>query len=429
LQRAGGVSYLSLSPFANDQPEENARMKKGAGIIVEQNRGTTAEGRRVELVERKGIGHPDTICDSVMEAASLSLSKTYRERFGRILHHNLDKGLLIAGRTAVKPGGGRVLEPMKMILGDRATYRYRGVRIPVGEIVEAAIRNWLQHNLRFVDPLRHITFQNEIKPGSAELIDLFSRQFSGANDTSAGAGYAPLSATEMMVLQLERFINSPAFKQRFPESGEDVKVMGFRNGRHLTLTVAMAFIDRHISGIEDYFRRKSVILEALRQFAREQNHPFDAIRVDFNTLDDPSRGAGGMYLTVLGTSAEGADGGEVGRGNRVNGLIAFGREESLEAAAGKNPVNHTGKIYNILAFETARRIHHEVEAVEEVSVFFCSQIGRPLSSPLAASARVVLQKKTGIEEVRNTIKGIMEDELAHIEDFTRKISEGAFRVC
>ncbi|ABB23435.1 methionine adenosyltransferase [Pelodictyon luteolum] len=404
-------------------------MEKGAGIIVEQDRSTTAEGRMVELVERKGIGHPDTICDSVMEAASLALSKAYREQFGRILHHNLDKGLLIAGRTAVKPGGGRVLEPMKMIFGDRATSLHRGVKIPVGEIVEAAAQSWLQHNLRFVDPLRHITFQNEIKPGSDELTDLFSRQLRGANDTSAGAGYAPLSATELMVLQMERFINSSGFKKRFPESGEDVKVMGFRNAGQLTLTVAMAFVDRHISGVEDYFMRKSAILEVLRQFAIEQDHPFEGIQVDFNTLDDPSRGTGGMYLTVLGTSAEGADGGEVGRGNRVNGLIAFGRPLSLEAAAGKNPVNHTGKIYNILAFEIARRIHRETEAVLEVSVFLCSQIGRPLSSPLAASARVVLQGKTSIEEVRGAITGIMEDELARVEDFTRKIAEGAFPVC
>ena len=74
--------------------------------------------------------------------------------------------------------------------------------------------------------------------------------------------------------------------------------------------------------------------------------------VEIRTRHD--RGAGGMYLTVLGTSADGADGGQVGRGNRVNGLISLHRPMSTEAAAGKNPVSHVGKIYNLLAHRSPR---------------------------------------------------------------------------
>ena len=182
----------------------------------------------VELVERKGIGHPDSICDAIMEATSVKLCREYQKHFGRVLHHNIDKGLLVAGQTTPQLGGGKVMEPMRLIFGDRGTYEYRGVKIPIGEIAESTAEHWLRENLRFVDPKKHIIFQNEIKPGSPELMDIFSRKVMGANDTSAGVGYAPLSETERLVLAAEKFLNASSFKNTFSEAGEDIKVMGYR---------------------------------------------------------------------------------------------------------------------------------------------------------------------------------------------------------
>jgi S-adenosylmethionine synthetase len=408
---------------------EEKRMNSLRNIIVEQDGAIPSGQQQIELIERKGIGHPDTICDSVMEAVSLSLCREYVKRTGRILHHNIDKGLLIAGRTAVKPGGGTVLEPMKIIFGDRATDCYNGFRIPVGEIAEEAAEKWLKENLRFVDPETHVRFQNEIKPGSAELTDIFSRSVIGANDTSVGAGYAPLSAAETLVLETERHLNSHAFKQMYPETGEDIKIMGYRNHNSLTLTIAVAFVDRHISTAALYFERKAAVQEAVESFIAARSHPFDQITVELNTLDDPSRGEGGLYLTVLGTSAEGADGGEVGRGNRVNGLISFGRPLSLEAAAGKNPVSHVGKIYNVLAREIAARIYREVQGIEDVSIFLCSQIGRPLDLPLTASARIIPAPGVTIDDIRVSVTSIIDTELAEIAQFTGRLASGEYAVC
>jgi S-adenosylmethionine synthetase len=92
-------------------------------------------------------------------------------------------------------------------------------------------------------------FQNEIKQGSPELIDIFDREVIGANDTSAAVGYAPLTDAEQMVLKVERYLNSA-----YPESGEDIKVMGYRRDRELILTVAMAFVDRFVESQKTYFR-------------------------------------------------------------------------------------------------------------------------------------------------------------------------------
>ncbi len=397
-------------------------------IFVEEVPNLPMEEQPTELVERKGVGHPDSICDAIMEAVSVELSRAYRDAFGKVLHHNIDKGLLVAGGATPRLGGGTMDEPMRLIFGDRATYEYEGVRIPVGDIAEAAAKSWLRGNLRFVDPGEHLIYQNEIKPGSPELTDIFEREVVGANDTSAGVGYAPLSETEQLVLAVERHLNSTAFKASHPEAGEDIKVMGYRFGRHLTLTVALAFVDRYIADEEAYFQRKAAIQEHLQEFVERQAHALDEVTVDINTLDEQGRGLGGMYLTVLGTSAEGGDGGQVGRGNRVNGVIAFNRPSTTEAAAGKNPVSHVGKIYNLLSHEIANRIYGEVEGIREVTIWLCSQIGHPIDRPLMAAAQLVPAEGTGVEDLRNPVTEVIDRELAGIHRFTERLIDGEFKV-
>lgn len=397
-------------------------------IFVEHLPNIPVGRQDVELVERKGVGHPDSICDAIMEAVSVALSQTYIEMCGRVLHHNIDKSLLVAGQTTPALGGGTVDAPMRLVFGDRATTEWDGQSIDVGDIATTTARRWLRDHLRFVDPERHILFQNEIKPGSPELVDIFDREVLGANDTSAAVGYAPLTETERLVLTTERRLNDPAFKAEFPEAGEDVKVMGVRQGRELVLTVALAFVDRFIPDEKTYFDRKAAIQQRLQEELQAQLNDLDRVRVDINTLDEPGRGLGGMYLTVLGTSAEGADGGQVGRGNRVNGVISLNRPMGTEAAAGKNPVSHVGKIYTLLTHQMASRIYSSVEPVEEVYVWLCSQIGQPIDRPLIASAQVILEPGVGLPEVEADVRQIIDDELARINSFTERLARGELMV-
>lgn len=397
-------------------------------IILENLDKTPVEEQRVELVERKGVGHPDSICDAIMEEISVQLCREYLEKFGSIKHHNIDKGLLVAGITEPRLGGGKVLEPMRLVFGDRAVYEYKGVRIPVGEIAEATAKWWLRKNLRFVDPDRHVIYQNEIKPGSPELTDIFEREAIGANDTSAAVGYAPLTETERIVLAVERYLNSPVFKARFPESGEDIKVMGYRANRDLVLTVAMAFVDRFIQSEQQYFTRKAEIVADIEAFVQREKRNFERVRVDLNTLDAPGRGEGGMYLTVTGTSAEGGDCGQVGRGNKVNGVIALNRPMSTEAAAGKNPVSHVGKIYTLLTHHIANEVYQAVPGIKEVYIWLCSQIGAPIDQPLIASAQLVLEPNITLEDVRDKVTSIIDEELANIYVYTQRLARGEFTV-
>jgi S-adenosylmethionine synthetase len=384
--------------------------------------------QQMELVERKGLGHPDSMCDAIMEAISVALCRLYLEATGQVLHHNIDKGLLVAGQTTPALGGGTVEAPMRLIVGDRATVAWQGQRFPVSEIAEATARQWLHKHLRFVDPERHVIFQNAIQPGSPELVDLFARQTMGANDTSAAVGYAPLTETERCVLAAEHRLNSPEFKAQFPEAGEDVKVMGSRQGRHLTLTIALAFVDRFIPNARTYVARKAAIVEDLTRFLEADLQELDGVEVCLNMLDAPERGLGGMYLTVLGTSAEGGDSGQVGRGNRVNGVISLNRPMSTEAAAGKNPVSHVGKIYTLLSHQMAHHIYAAVDGIAEVSVWLCSQIGQPVDRPWSTAAQVILAPGASRTDVETPIREIIHADLATLPSFITQLTSGAFPV-
>jgi S-adenosylmethionine synthetase len=397
-------------------------------ICLEALTQTPVEQQRIELVERKGKGHPDSICDAVAEAVSLALCREYQAAFGRILHHNTDKGLLVAGQTRPRLGGGQVVEPMRLVLGDRAVKEYHGKRIEVGAIAEASARGWLRQNLRFVDPEQHLVFQNELKEGSPELTDSFEREVIGANDTSAAVGYAPLTETERLVLAAEQWLNSPDFQRRFPEAGEDVKVMGVRRDRDLLLTVALAFVDRFVPDAGSYFSRKEEMQLALTEYLTGRLHALDRVGVQLNTLDDPARGEAGMYLTVLGTSAEGGDCGQVGRGNRVNGVMSLNRPISTEAAAGKNPVSHVGKIYTLLTHHIAGQVVQRVPGVAEVYVWLCSQIGQPINAPLIAAAQVILQQGVGLPDVQLAVQTIIQQELAGIHEFGDRLARGELPV-
>jgi S-adenosylmethionine synthetase len=400
-------------------------------ILVDCLKQTPLEQQKLEIVERKGLGHPDYICDAIMDKVSVRLSQEYLNKVGAIMHHNVDKSLLAAGEAETRFGGGVVKEPMRLIIGDRATFKVNDVTIPVKELAVQTAKEWFKKNLRFVDPEKHVTYQVELKPGHPELVDIFSRKegkLLGANDTSAAVGYAPMTRTERLVLQTEQYVNSPEFKKRFPESGEDVKVMGLRKNNNLRLTISMAFVDRFVKDENDYFRKKAEIYEDIRNFVKDREG-FDSITVDLNTLDVRGRGISGVYLTVLGTSAESGDSGQVGRGNRVNGVIPLNRPLCSEAAAGKNPVSHVGKIYNSLTHHIAERITQQVPEIEEVYIWLLSQIGKPIDQPAIAAAQVVMKPNNSFEGVKRKIEEVVNSELENIDKFCNDLAQGKIPIC
>ncbi|MCX9081697.1 MAG: methionine adenosyltransferase [Candidatus Methanoperedens sp.] len=396
-------------------------------IEIEELGATPVTGRKVEVVERKGLGHPDYICDSIMNQVSVDLCREYLDRFGTVMHHNIDKGMLVAGEVKTKFQGGVILKPMRIIFGDRATFEVGDEVIDVNNIAIDAAKEWIKNNLRFVNG-DSIHYQVEIARGSSELTDIFKRKDTilGANDTSAAVGYAPMTPTETLVLETERYLNSKDFKKRFPESGEDIKVMGLREKNKLDLTIADPLIDMFIGSESEYFRKKDELLEEIKMYVigRTGFEP----SISLNTLDREGRGMGGIYLTVTGTSAEDADSGQVGRGNRVNGIIPLNRPVSSEAAAGKNPVSHVGKIYNVLSHRIANEIYVNVPDIKEVYVWLLSQIGEPIDQPKIAAAQAIMERGT-LESVEKEINEVIDRELSNIQEFCMELAYGKIPVC
>jgi len=377
-----------------------------------------------EIVERKGLGHPDTICDALSENLSRALSRVYLERFGAILHHNVDKALLCGGAARPAFGGGEISEPIDVYLAGRATAQLGGATIPVHEIAVEESRRWLRENLRHLDPERHVRIHPRIRPTSPDLAALFQRQREAgaplANDTSLGVGFAPLDALERAVLAVERKLNAPEVKAARPEIGEDIKVMGVRSGGDVVLTVACALVGRHVAGLDDYRAKKARIRDIAAAAAS------GGAEVEINTADGDT--ADSVYLTVTGLSAEAGDDGQVGRGNRVNGLITPYRPMSLEAAAGKNPVTHVGKLYNLLANRIAGALVAEVGGVQEAYCYLVSRIGRPITEPQLLDLKLRLEDPAALAALRPRIEQVARSELAGVTTLWRELLEGPQRV-
>ncbi len=380
----------------------------------------------VEIVERKGKGHPDSLIDGASEAVSRALCKYYLDEYGRIFHHNVDKGILVGGRSNPRFGGGEVIEPIFVMVAGRAVSRIKKdgeVRdVPVGVLATSSINDFLKETLRYLDIEEDVNVEYKIKQGSSDLMAIFdnSRNIPLGNDTSIGIGFAPLTATENLVLETEQMLNSPSLKKELPEVGEDIKVMGLKKNSTVNLTVASAMISRHIPDASHYL---SVVEEVKRKVEDQASRITDLdVNVQVNAGDNPAKDV--FYLTVTGTSAESGDDGNTGRGNRHNGLITAMRQYSMEACAGKNPVNHTGKLYNVLAQKAADKIVGEVKNIKEVYVRMLSRIGSPIDQPQVCSSAVVLEEGVALSDVEGDITAILDGELDGITSITPLILEG-----
>jgi S-adenosylmethionine synthetase len=392
-------------------------------ITVEELVHTPIEEQGTEIVERKGVGHPDSMMDGIAEAVSRALCKMYIERFGRILHHNTDQGEIVGGQSAPKFGGGIVLEPANVILVGRATTTVNNERLPYRSVAVEAAREHIRKTCTHLDVLSDVMIDCKIGQGSVDLRGLYDTQKQLANDTSFGVGFAPFSQTENLVLRTEELINGP-LKKDLKEVGQDIKVMGVRKGDAIRLTIAAAMVDRYIPD-KDHYRS---VIEELRErvLKNAEKQTKRAVKVDINTGDNYD--AGIYYLTVTGLSWENGDDGSVGRGNRVSGLITPYRPMSMEAAAGKNPVTHVGKLYNLLSFDIAERIVKEnVGRVKEVWVRIVSQIGKPIDEPQAAAAQIIPEKGTSLASIKKDAEGVIDEELSKIYQLTDRIVAGKAR--
>ncbi len=393
-------------------------------IIVKELEQGPIEKNEVEIVERKGIGHPDSISDGIAESVSCALCKAYIDKFGGVLHHNTDEVQITAGESDPKFGGGEVIKPIEILLTGRGVREYNGEKVGVDRIAIEAAKNYLKENIINLDVETCTVVECKIGQGSGDLVDVFGRDgVAKSNDTSFGVGYAPLSETENIVLAAENLLNSKSFKNKFPQVGEDIKVMGLREHDDITLTVATAMVSKHVDNPDTYINVKNELNDIITDLALKYTDR--AVKTFINTADDTRcQSEKGFYLTVTGTSAEMGDDGSVGRGNRANGLITPNRPMSMEATSGKNPINHVGKIYNLLSNQMANEVIDNVEGIKQIHIMLLSQIGKPIDQPKAASAQIILEDGYKMDLVTKEVEKIIDYQLENTSAITEMLVKG-----
>ncbi|MHA1289601.1 MAG: methionine adenosyltransferase [Candidatus Thorarchaeota archaeon] len=383
----------------------NLKVTRGAGPSVDK--------LRVEIVERKGKGHPDTLADKAAEELSVRLSEYYLETFDQVQHHNVDKVLIVGGQSNAKFGGGDVIEPIYILMSGRAVDvvdKDYTRQVPVGKFAVQHTREWLSKDLPHLDVNSDVIIDYKIRAGSTDLVGNFDLE-SGvprANDTSFGVGYAPMSPLELITLESEELLNSPKVKKQWPQIGEDIKIMGTRIDDKIHVQVAAAIISTETKDKNEYAN----VMEGIKDIVLDHSVKITDmdVEVSVNTADSPADDL--FYLTVTGTSAEHGDDGMVGRGNRANGLITPYRPMTLEAAAGKNPVSHVGKTYNVAAREITERVYKEHPDLSQVYCYIVSQIGAPITEPQAVNLE--LYGDCDIAQVRKSVESISEEVISKL---------------
>ncbi|MGA2699197.1 MAG: methionine adenosyltransferase [Methanoregula sp.] len=383
------------------------------------------EKQRIELVERKCLGHPDSIADGIAESISQALCKEYLREFGVVLHHNTDQGEVVAGESCPKFGGGKMIRPIYVLIDGRATKQFNGITVPTDAVAVEAAHAYLHKILPELNLTRDVMIDSRLGTGSTDLRDVFKpRQgkVPRSNDTSFGVGHAPFSDVENIIRNSSNYIDTK-LRKKYPAIGQDIKIMGLRDGNTITLTIACAIVDKYCADIKEYQDYMALLTEEIGKVAKKSTKR--RIVVNVNTADDIRNKS--VFLTVTGTSAEMGDDGSVGRGNRCNGLITPNRPMSMEATSGKNPINHIGKIYNLLSTQIAQESVKKVDGIEEMYVRLLSQIGKPIDLPLVASVQVLPKQGVALKDINSEINRIVDDNLANVTSITEKVIRGELK--
>ena len=373
-------------------------------IEVEKSDYVDVEKSKFEVVERKGLGHPDSLTDAIAALMSIIYSKNTLEEYGRILHHNIDKVAIAGGTSNPKFGGGEIVEPAEVLFIGRAIIKMNGNPINVYDMAKKSVETISINNVG--ENFKPNFSTNWIKRGSVDLISNFEKNTPLANDTSFATSWAPYSKMELLALNIEKYLNSLKTKQPF--IGTDIKVMVRRINDEINVNIALAFIDKYVENRIDYNQKKEYIRSLVSQ-------EFEILEknLHLNTADGEKENE--AYLTVTGTSTECGDDGQVGRGNRITGVIAPGRPNTLEATAGKNPNRHVGNFYNVWATIIARKIWEEMGVKNNVKLV--STLGKPITE---CDAMIQTEYEADKKRVNEIVESVVENYEKITEDIINK---------
>ena len=101
---------------------------------------------------------------------------------------------------------------------------------------------------------------------------------------------------------------------------------------------------------------------------------------------------------------------------------------TLEALAGKNPITHVGKLYNVAASRLAAAVVAEVPTIIEAECHLVSEIGAPIDEPKLALIRVRSADSGLAEETNRSIRSIAEREIRGIAGLWEQFVAGEIAI-
>lgn len=349
-----------------------------------------------EIVERKGIGHPDTLSDALAERLSNAYSKYTLKHFGAVLHHNFDKVGMMGGKCSVEFGSGKMLEPIRVLLNGRASSKFGDTKIDVKKILLDETKRFFKEKFPMLDFDQDIRILYEVSEGSSpggvkghtskrhrwfepeSLNDLNELKHLNCNDTSLGCGFYGFSVLEDIVYSLEKYLNSEKYKSINKWVGSDIKIMGFKENNKISITLCVPQLCQFVRNLDEYKENKERLKHDITNFIMNK-YPDVELNLYLNTRDNFDENNTDIYLTFTGSSIEMGDEGFVGRGNRMGGLITPRRFYTMEGICGKNPIYHTGKMYSVASYIIAKKIYEQYGA--NCSVEMIGQSGQSLLEP------------------------------------------------
>jgi len=397
-------------------------------IEIIENYKKNIEKEPIEIVERKGVGHPDTLSDLIAENFSNNYSKYCLDKFDYVLNHWVDKVLLSGGTAEVDFGSVKITRPITVYLFGKVTQSIGNDKINIDSLFKKSVEEVLSNIFIGQKILEHVNYVIDVNQAiGKDHTKEFYFPKSGeeakkcwdalkSNDTIMCSGFAPYSSLEKIVINLENYINSKNFKKQFPETGWDVKVMATRMHNEIYITVCLPFIARITPSYEYYLSKlesaKKKINNKILSEIKKSKSDFRLYSLFINARDQGKF----AYLTVFGTALDKGDYGAVGRGNKYSGVISINRESNIEATAGKNPMNHSGKLYTILANDLAWKIHRMTSG--NVFVNIATKIGDNIVDP---NFIIIKCDKAISKSDELKIKKIVDDSLNLIAQYYKKI--------
>lgn len=346
--------------------------------------------RGFNVVERKGIGHPDSLADLIAEEFSRRYSLHGLDRFGSIPNHWVDKVALIGAEAEIGFGGYTIRKPISAYLFGKVTRAVGTEALPIEDLFRATVESVLVEATgcdQIIGSVRNFV-ENTAGVGTDHPASFYRPSADDefrltimnalANDTAFCSAYSPADPLDILAIDVENHVNSPSFRNAISGLGSDVKVMLTRAADVLGATVCLPVYPQAVGSHREYTALISEAYERLDSFINAhpvvRQHPW-LTQLSVNTKDHGS----GAYLAPFGTSLGKGDCGLVGRGNKANGVISASGGEGVEALAGKNPVHHSGKLYTLASARLADRIHTKLGLPNEVVLV--SRNGDRLDNP------------------------------------------------